>query len=98
MIDHVTYEVPKGALHPGKTGELADFFGALELDEVPPDPVIEKGWNVRWWTDGDGKFQIHLVEGEKEGWSGWRLGLAHFCVIVSLTGYELLREIGRAHV
>lgn len=72
MIDHVTYEIDRGGL---EDPDLGRFFAALDLLEVEPDGAIEKDWNVRWWSDEDGKT-IHLVEGERPV----TLGLAHFCI------------------
>lgn len=75
MIDHVTYEIPKGALD---APNLGAFFATLNLHEVKPSEEIEgKGWRVRWWEDENGR-QVHLVESDHEIRS--RFTLSHFCV------------------
>jgi hypothetical protein len=84
MIDHVTYEVPLGALV-DEDIDLTEFFAALEMPEVEPDPVIEADFQVRWWASNG--FAIHLVESPNRN-APVDLGLAHFCAVVSPSGYR----------
>jgi hypothetical protein len=90
-IDHVTYEVPVGHL---VDPSLDEFFKLLEMEEIKPDHVIEKGWNVRWFRDQDG-FQIHLVQA-LSGTAGQHtpvdLRLGHFCAVLSRSAYQAATE------
>lgn len=92
IIDHVTYEVPVGAL---AGTELSYFFtDILGMKEVPPDHAIEKNWNVRWWEDDD-NFQIHLVEPGLDAPVGVNpilLGLGHFCIVVDEKHFKAATE------
>jgi hypothetical protein len=86
-VDHVTYEIPLGHLNDPHWDE---FFGYLGMTEVEPDPVIEKNWRVRWWTDSHGTL-VHIVEGDLMGFSACR-GLGHFCIEVDENIYQLLKD------
>lgn len=89
-VDHVTYQVPYGGLeHSG----ITTFFGLLEMKEIKPDDEVEKGWKVRWFVDADG-FQVHLVEAENNQarTQEVRLGLGHFCAVLSRHGYREATE------
>jgi hypothetical protein len=72
VIDHVTYQVQYRDL---TSEEWVPFFKLILMTEVEPDPVIEKDWKVRWFSD-DGGTTVHLVG----NWRRVPLDLGHFCV------------------
>lgn len=89
-VDHVTYQVPYGALSRDQIGE---FFRLLRMKEVEPDGHIEKDWKVRWFEDDEG-FQVHLVEPENNQLQPQdvNLALGHLCVLVTGADYDLASQ------
>ena len=97
MIDHVTFQVPKGKIH---YSSIDEFFAALNFLEVEPDEAIEKDWVVRWFApremvgvDGDIGCIVHLVEPKKVAMNDnsdgeVNLQLGHFCCTVPFEKYD----------
>jgi hypothetical protein len=88
-IDHVTYQISRHELH---RPEIDQFFADIGFQEVQPDPVIEKGWDVRWFEPEFGpdwyEAIIHLVGAQESS----HIGLGHFCVRVGEQRYGELRN------
>jgi hypothetical protein len=100
ILDHVTYQVPEGALFhdDGVTPceQYNKFFcDLLGMKEIKPDEGIEgKGWKVRWFEDVR-RFKIHLVEEQPTASDEINivdLGLGHFCAIISRGAYSRALE------
>ncbi len=85
MLQHVSLEVP-----PEQAERFAELLGAIGFAPVPAPAAL--GEAVRWFADGSGASQVHLIL--TEGATAPALGHAAFVVDGFAAAITALRQRG----